>query len=407
MSLAPSPAVAARGRTRRLGAAWWLGLVLAAPASFAGQTTTRAQEGGGLELRALQELPLAKRRELAARAPCFDARLWRERLCDRDFQRREQAFDELVQQLGRCGEAARTVQSWSLSSDSELAWTARLALREAHRQPTWIVLSLPGSGPEAVARRLALEADQRAPMEARLRALEPIAQAIFEGNRELSLYAPRRISFRAPLRQMGAQSLQLDVAEERVVLRIVESEGGLAHERQYSAPDFRELLARHPELRQQLPGLADLDPAAAPGVGAWSAAALELQLRLDPHGWRLAPPPVSLGGVQLGPLPVLPEVLGIDCVEASEEERARAGLPAGLGLRVERTVPCTVAHDVELRRGDILVRLGGRELRSCSDIPAALAERRERGDSTALVLEFVDTNGRRRTVRWQSADGER
>ena len=72
-----------------------------------------------------------------------------------------------------------------------------------------------------------------------------------------------------------------------------------------------------------------------------------------------------------------------------------------------RTEPCTVAYDVELQRGDIIVRLCARELRRCADIPAALKEFAERGASEPLVLQYFDAGGRLRTVRWSPAEAAR
>src|SRR5204863_7490799 len=61
-----------------------------------------------------------------------DLESWKDRLGSRDLDQREAAYADFVEALRRDPELMKAVQSWRDGSDSDLAWTTRLALREAH-----------------------------------------------------------------------------------------------------------------------------------------------------------------------------------------------------------------------------------------------------------------------------------
>jgi S1-C subfamily serine protease len=89
--------------------------------------------------------------------------------------------------------------------------------------------------------------------------------------------------------------------------------------------------------------------------------------------------------------------LGVICNELSAEERLERGLEGDLGLLVETIEHGSIAHALELQRGDVLIRIGTTELRVCEDIAVALAER---GPTQALEIQILDTAGQTRHIRW-------
>jgi hypothetical protein len=347
----------------------------------------------------LRALSPAERLRLEGQDGCFDAEGWRARLTDPDLDRREQAFGDLVDQLGRCAQAVRALEAWAASSrEPELSWTARMALRALRSRPRALVLrTIPGAavgldGP------IAIDLGDPGRVGAQLELLEGPLQALFQSGSELSLYAPRQLVFQGPPPAVERQrQFSVEAGPQQVTLRITESGGGEERTREFSAPDLAELLEQHPELAEEVPGLSDMAVQSLGGGQVsmrWSTG--PVRLRFDPFGLNQRPHKIAVLGVDLSTdAPTM--ALGVDCRGLTDEERAHRDLSPGLGVLVDLVWPGGVAHVVELKRGDILLRIDSRDLRECADITRALAARPA---DAPLTIELLDTEGQRRTVTW-------
>lgn len=315
-----------------------------------------------------------------------DAEEWRARLSDADLDRRERAFDRFLEVARRDGGARALLGEWAADvRDAELAWTARLLLREARRtsdftaprwhaftvQDPWLGALGAGALPPEVARQL--ETMQRALQDLHGHALRPPAPG-----------APG-----SPGAAESARSLQLKVDPEGVRCEVVEEVDGVEQRRTYDAPSLEELLDAHPELADQLrvEWNADLD-----GV-------LERWLSGDR----------ALRGVRFGvaPSPSTPgggaprtDVLGVYASSLSEEDVVRLGLQdaGGVGIAVHRVEPGTIAAILGVKRGNVLLEVNGTGVRGPDDISRALCERPE-GDDVRLLV--IDNWGKRRTLVWR------
>jgi len=391
---------ARRARATRPGAL----VALVASAALVLPLTLLAQGQEGREGRGVALQPARPTQRSLFEDTCFDADLWRARLAQLDLDLRERAFGELIQATARCNAGRRALEAWAASTaEPELAWTARLALRELRASPFRLRWEAPGSalGSDPLGPRAP---DAFQDLERHLRSIEDLLGGGFDGGGGLSLHRPRQFSL-PDARGMHREhrSYSVEVNPEGVRLRVIEGGGGEEREELFEAESLDELLRQHPELRDQIPGLRDmtLQPFGAGTRLEWNDA---VRLRVDPQGWRARlGRELSQLGIEIDSAGERTLILGIECGRPSAEDVEACRIAPGCGVRVERVVPGTIADEIELRRGDILIELNGRQICSDEEISQVLAERPQ---GQALVVKIVDRGGQERVKEWKP-EGER
>ncbi len=320
-----------------------------------------------------------------------DVELWRGRLSSDDFDERERAFHELVLRGLKDRALFAQVQQWAGASGltpPDLAWTARLALREMrHRvQPVrvaWVPrgAELRGSAVRSIEALPASPEGVRALAEATpaesLRQIDVDHRMPLEATQRVSLYAPRAVSSRVVQR-----NVQFHIQPEGVTVVITELGPEGPREQRYAGESVQALVEDHPELRLFVPGIdrfpqragAELAPLGRPLAGH----------ALDGH---------ALDGA------VSALVLGVKCTPLPLRVAEARQLGPGVGLLIERREPGTLAEELDLRRGDILVEVAGRQVCSPAEISAALAELGGR----SFQIKIVDRNGLERVHSWVSS----
>jgi len=342
-----------------------------------------------IELRAPQGVAPTPGGELRLKVVLVDSvdvELWRARLTGDDFDERERAFQDLVVRGLKDRGLFAQVQEWAGSSDltpPELAWTARLALREMrHRvQPirvAWVPRggAFQGSAMRSVEAMPALPGGERALSEATpaesLRQIEVDHRMPLEATQRMSLYAPRAVSPRVVQR-----NVQFHVQPEGVTLLITELGPNGPREQRYAGESVQALVEEHPELRLFVPGIDNFPQRASAGI--------------EPRGGPVFDEALEGSSRTL--------VLGVKCTPLPLRVAEARQLGPGVGLLIERREPGTLAEELDLRRGDILVEVAGRQVCSPAEISAALAE----CGGQSFQIKIVDRNGLERVHRWVSS----
>jgi hypothetical protein len=303
----------------------------------------------------------------------FDGEVWKRRLAETDLERREKSLDGLLRRA-RLDPVARAFLE-ELARDGaggELAWTARLALRELGRA-RFPLQAGPGPAPFGI---------------------EPLTGAPFGGMQRMQelmneFFAQEGFGHVLPrARHPGAapthgRSVQLEQRDGRAVLRVTEIVDGKEDIRRYEGASLEEILTAHPELREELGGLS---------------------LQLAPGSPLLRRFPAQIeSGVPLLPQgrsrPVFTDRLGV-VVHPLEAAQARElGLEGG--LLVERSVSESYAHLLGIGPGAILLELDGVPLRAGEDIERRM---KERGADDALSLVWIDELGQRQAKTWRAPE---
>jgi hypothetical protein len=293
-------------------------------------------------------------RELFARD--FEPERWRARLSVPDLARREKSFDALLSRA-RLDPIARAFLE-ELARDpagGELAWTARLGLRELGRAP--FPLLGPAGDPFGFEPRLG-----------------QLMQELLTGDALRFQALGRRGTAQPP-----ARAVELQVDPAGVLLRLRDEVDGEPRTREFAGASLVEVLRAHPELADEIEQLgfpASLlrAQAGAPGV------------LLAPQGLS-APAVTDRLGVIVTPLaPARAQELGLE----------RDGEP--YGLRVERAFRETYAHVLGVRTGDVLLELDGHALRTGDEIARIMAAR---SPDDPLTLTWLDELGQRQVRSWR------
>lgn len=299
----------------------------------------------------------------------FDAELWAARLVEGDLDLRMAAYEAIVDAGGRDDIVFRSIQGWAAdASVGELAWTARMALRELEKRPArredpwgfgtgdldWFHTSpLGGLGvsPGEIERNLQGKFDQ-------------LHRQMQQG------FAPGAV----PGGGVEQRSFSVEFSPEGMKVRTRRSGAEGENEHQWEAQSIEELLKAHPELEREFPGLGGLRLR----FGAFSEST-----------GALVPP------VDQGPRT---DVLGVECRTLDPTEVQHLGLSGHLkGVLVVRTVPGSIADELGVRRGDILTRINGVPLGGPADITQALIRRGPRG---SIRLGLFDAGGQERAMVW-------
>lgn len=314
-------------------------------------------------------------REFArAFAKDFDRPAWRERLAEPDLARRERSFDLLLKRAGLDPVARAFLEELAHDPGAgELAWTARLGLKQLGRVSFPLTFSLPGGDLFGAAERV----QQR------------MGQLLMRGSSAFRL--PPSGGGPAGPATRARRSVHVEQGEASARVRITETVDGSERTRSHEGASLAEILAQHPELASELDGLeiraepgTDLDLRFELGVTAPTARGFAR----NPAGALLTPQGRSR--------PIITDRLGV-IVQPLEPARAREHGLDDQGLLVERTYPETYAQLLGVGAGSILLELDGQVLRSSLDIERAM---RERHPDSALRLVWIDELGQRREKTW-------
>ncbi len=370
------------------GLALATGLPLLAPASTA-PVQDPSQDAASV--------PLASALAREGDALAEDAAAWRLALTDPDLDRRERELDRLLAEVRRHPPLRGLFEEWSHDATApELAWTARLALRELDRDGrdlTWGHGLGWRSDPLDAAPRLA-------PGDAR-----PYGQLLGGSWEDVQgeLERLRRMFDELPGGVASAsRGFELRSGPDGVKATVREDVDGVEQVREYEAATLDELLEAHPELREHVDGTA-----AVPGL-AWGERFPALdRLMLDPPAaLRVVPRAPLAPGAPAAPRELRTDVLGVYLRPLEAGEAAALGLETGAGLVVVRTEPGTIAWALGVQRGDVLLEVNGLPATGRDAISEALCARPDDGE---VRLVLIDGHGQRRARTWrpreEPADG--
>lgn len=319
---------------------------------------------------------------------------WARRLSDPDLDRRLLAYAEFAEQARRDPTALAALEAWAADQDrSELAWTARLLLREVSAGTPQAPVPVPwpfgtppgppggrgqgapedflddsfgrffeGARPGLGFRDLHMHfGDPFAELEGRLRELE---RSLGRGRGPGATPTPPSPPGTGGL-PLGpgtsARSVEVEIQPDGTRVRIRETRDGEERVEEYRADSLAELLDQHPELGADLGGLSPRRPE-APRAPVQRARGL----------------------------------LGIQYTALAPERGRELQLEPGVGLEIHAVVPGSLAEELGLAPGEILVELEGRLLYGAEDVRAVLAGR---APDAGLEGRVIGADGVSRAVR--------
>lgn len=293
---------------------------------------------------------------------------WKAALSVSDLDRRERNLEALLQRA-RLDPVARAFLE-ELARDpgaGELAWTARLALRELGRARFAPRASLIGPDPLGTAGRMD----------------EMLKELLGNG-------LPRSLGPRAGgllLEGLGGQGVRIEQGQGFARLELQQGSGAEAETRVYEGESLDAILRANPELEKALGGLALPMGSAAPQAGANGRARIDGQTYATP----LVPAPRSV--------PLTTDKLGVIVTPLAAEGARKLSLEPGLGLEVARVLPESFAALLGVVPGDVLLELDGVALRTADDIERAM---KARGKDADLALSWIDGLARRQEKTWKA-----
>ena len=322
----------------------------------------------------------------------FDRKDWQTRLSSRDLERRERDFDRMVDLARSNTEARAALEDWSKStSDAELAWTSRLALREVERRGDRGFGVMPHGWQGQDFGRLHSRMDDLerhfGDMQWFFGDMQNELQQLFQNHGNTWHFAPGQGQG-----QSRASSFSLKVEPDGVTCEVYEDVDGKQEKREYKAKTMEELLEANPELKDRI-GISGTDGQwFAPGYGG--------------RVFRFGEPGAKSSGARAmapGGAPRT-DILGIVFSKLAPDEARELGLDPELGLHVDSVTPGTIAHILGIKRGDLVIELNGTPLYGAQDVSKTLGARAKDAD-VAVVL--IDKKGQRRTLTWKpTANGE-
>jgi len=300
--------------------------------------------------------------ELYARE--FQREEWKTALTVADLELRERNLDGLLQRA-RLDPVARAFLE-ELARDpavGELAWTARLALRELGRARFAPRASL--LGPDHLGQAGRLD--------------EMMKQ--FLGNGLARPGMPKRGGL--VLEGLGGR-VQLEHGEGFARLEVLQGSGAEAQRRVFEGESLEAILRAHPELEGLLGGL-----------GTPNGSTLEAPGRGRIEGPTFATP---LGPAQRS-VPLTTDKLGVIVAPVSAEQARELALADDQGLEVARVMPESFASLLGVLPGDVLLELDGVQLRQPDDIERVMRARAQDAD---LALTWIDGLAQRQKKSWKA-----
>lgn len=316
----------------------------------------------------------------------FDRQRWQERLLEKDLDQRERNLAALLKRASLDPVARAFLEERARDPQGgELAWTARLALRELGRS-SFPVQGFSGGPPPGP-----LAGD---PFSAIQHLEEAVKEMFTQDGLDLAPRDPRGGTARAPSRR----NVRIQQDASGAVVRITESVNGTARTRSYPGASLEDILRQYPELEGDLDGF---QLRIAPGTP------IDFRFGLDGRGVGGRSEPLAGPNPMVPPLepqglsaPILTDRLGVVVRPVGAEQAKELGLKE-TGLLVERTVPGTYAHLLGVQPGDVLLELDGVPLATGEDIERGMRTRRP---DAPLTLEWFDELGQRQLKTWQSSD---
>ncbi|MBL8862368.1 MAG: PDZ domain-containing protein [Planctomycetes bacterium] len=342
--------------------------------------------------------PVPSLRRVAVPASEFDAQAWIGRLSAPDLDARERAFAELVEEAVANDAARAALKAWARETGrADLAWTARLALREVERRPGTHLRALKSFGGGAFG-------DLRGRFEELERQFGGLDSLFGDLQRDLDRMFQAQPDPAAPPAQGGlrrSESFRLQVGPEGVEVQVDEDVDGKRSTRTYKGRTLEEVLEANPELSERLRAQGPNAIRALPGARGWAFRGPTVVrppwgAEFDDERWSAPARPLA----PLEPGRTRTDVLGVTYTKPSEEVRQRRNLEEGVGLLVEGTQPGTIASALGVQAGDVLVALNGRALKERDDVVAVL---KARAAGEPVKLELVDAKGRRHTLTWNES----
>ena len=332
--------------------------------------------------------------EVQVPSPAFDPDHWELLLQEVDLEERETHFGRLVERARVDSRARGFLEELARETGRrELAWTARLALRELAANPVADLFML-GRGNNSLFQFVDPTSPDfqlfQVPGFGRSNAFEELLGPGWKSHGNSS---------------SQGKSVRIQQDEDGWVIRIIEQKDGEEHTREYQGADLDEILEQNPELKGEL----------EIGGGMFPSGPSEL----FQHNWtdRDSPLPGVLRfrlGEGAGPRslfsrrgpsrPVRTDVLGVRVGPVSPERAHELSLPGGVGVHVDSVFPGTIAHILGVGSGDVLLKLNGNGLERAQDITDVLLALPE---GEGLKLEWVDALGERQVRSWSPEGSEK
>ena len=314
----------------------------------------------------------------------FDRDAWKKKLSDANLDQRERAADELSRLARQDAGARSALEEWSKDDkDRELAWTSRMLLREVGRNPFSMnhpraFRGGPGFGNDFDFDDFAKRFDDLDSMFGDLREQW--------GDMLRTLPAPSASG------TSSSKSLSLNVGPDGVSCEVTEKVDGQEQKHTYTAKTMDELLEAHPELKDSLGDTHFQFWRGTPQGGG---------LQFFPRGtYGVAPRARGFAAPHdrstNGEPPT--DRLGLLCQVLDNERADALGLEHGVGLAVAQVQPDTIASQLGIREGDVVVELNGTTIHGTEDVKKVLEQRAADADVSVVV---VGADGHKRTLTWK------
>lgn len=315
-----------------------------------------------------------------------DISAWKDRLTSRDLDQREKAYAEFVETLRQSPDLRRAAEEWRVASDTDLAWTARLALRESGTS----LRRAPFSGQSFAPN------DLRSRLDDMQRQFGDLDQMFEDFERRLNQRSggmgqhPRLFTPKGTTTEH--ESYSLHITPDGVKVEVEEIVGGTQDKKTYEAKTLDELYEAHPELQGKIGNRVELHSSPR---GSWR--------NDDDDTWNRLAVPHSGGSSRLftpfshsGALRT--DRLGVGVATPTDDERRAAHIDAGVGLKVEHVEAGSIASKIGIEEGDVVIEVNGRTVKGVPDVLEALEQRQLDQD---VVVTLVDADGKKRTLTWK------
>ena len=325
----------------------------------------------------------------------FEEEKWRGRLNDPDLDARERTYAQVVKRARLDPFARAFLEKLALDTrDRELAWTARLALRELGPA----AFPLDGISPDL----FALDAGVQRMLSEVLGEVPELGFVLPERGRMRILTGPQG----AP----GSKGVVVQQGPDSARITVTEKVDGERKERVYEGESLDAILKANPSLAEEVNLTADAIPKG-----------FEMRLEVKPErgAWRGLLTPFAYG--ERGPSApsegqwfnaeevegllapnrrsalLRTDVLGVRVRPTNAAERQRLGIEGG--LTVVHCEPGTIAHRMGIAVGDVLMCLSGDPLSH----PEEITERMEsRGPGGEVAVSWIDDLGQRQRGTWRA-----
>lgn len=303
---------------------------------------------------------------------------WRAALEERDLDQREQHFGALLARA-RLDPVARAFVE-ELARDpagGELAWTARLALRELGRARFQVAPPLFGADPLGMTGRM-----------------DEMLQQFLSGGQPGQLGRNPRLPGLGR-ESLGGRRVHVQQSEQGAKVELIEEVDGKEERRTFEGASLQEILAANPELERDLGGLSlRLSPGQSIDFGLGLPGGARARAGAQSDGRTFATPIAPKSKA-----PILTDKLGVIVQALTDAQVAELGLVDGQGLYVERSQPGSYADLLGVGAGDVLLELDGTTLKSPDDIERAMKARKAEAD---LTLVWLDGKGVRQQETWKA-----